>query len=55
MAFPHCPICVVLAFFTLCVVLTRSILIFFLLRGFVDCKNERDSYYQQSKLLLSLE
>ena len=30
MGFPHCPICVALAFFTFCVVVTRSYMLFFL-------------------------
>ena len=36
MGFPHCPICVVLAFISVFIGITRSYMFFFLLREFIS-------------------
>ena len=52
MGFPHCPICVALAFFSFCVVLTRSYMIFVLFKEFVEIRYEKDYSSLKSKYLL---
>ena len=42
MGFPHCPICLALAFFTFCVVVTRSYLIFLLLKKLLANRDEKE-------------
>jgi len=55
MGFPHCPICVALAFFTFCVVLTRSYMIFLIFKESLDNRNEKDYSYLEFKYLLFLK
>ena len=54
MGFPHCPICVALALFTFCVVVTRSYLLFLLFYESLNSKDEKDYSSLKYKHLLSL-
>ena len=55
MGFPHCPICVALAFFTFCVIGTRTYMISLLFRESLDNRDEKEYSYREFKYFLSLE
>ena len=45
MGFPHCPICVALAFFTFCVVITRSYMFWFLFKESINIRANFSTEY----------
>ena len=55
MGFPHCPICVALAFYTFCLVVTRSYMIFILYKGSLDSRNKTEYSYPEFNYLLNLD